>query len=254
MTHVKDLYEPRIARARAMVGEARIVERLLAPDIDARLLLRFLIEYCAHGVGVTEPVDGWITRAGQACARQPGLQALGEALAAHARHEAGHHVMFIEDTRKLVARWNAAGHPALDADALLARPPTVAMRRYTELHEATIAGELPAAQVAIELEIERLSVVLLPDLLAQFRRVLGDDVLDGLSFLTSHAELDVGHTHLNTRLMETLLAARPEAAGDLARVGGEAMFIYLAFFDECLALAEGACAGPARQPPRTAVG
>jgi hypothetical protein len=41
--------------------------------------------------------------------------------------------------------------------------------------------------------------------------------------------------------MEALLAIRPEAAGDLARLGAEAMFIYFAFFDECFESATQAC-------------
>ena len=73
------------------------------------------------------------------------------------------------------------------------------------------------AEVAIELEVERLSTTVLPKLLAQFQRVLGRDVLMQLSFLTEHAALDVGHTHLNTRMLEQLLSQRPEAARD---VGG----------------------------------
>jgi hypothetical protein len=236
----QDLYAPRIARAREMIKSAPVAEKLLAPEIDPQVLERFLIEYCSLGVQITEPVEGWIARSGKRCI-ELGLKDIGEALVHHATHEANHHLMFIEDTKKLVARWNARQGQALDADALIARKPTRAMQHYIQLHEETIVSETPFAQVAIELEIERLSVVLLPDLLAQFKRVLGSEVLASLSFLGEHAALDIGHTHLNTRMMDMVLAQRPESAGDLARVGAEALFIYMAIFEECLSLATTAC-------------
>jgi hypothetical protein len=242
MTAVQALYEPRIARARAMIASAPIVSKLLAPTITSDLLERFLIEYCSLGVQITEPVEGWIARSGERCI-ELGLSEIGTSLCNHAAHEADHHLMFIEDTQRLVGRWNARhpSHPS-DAEALIARKPTRAMQHYIDLHETTIVSTTPFAQVAIELEIERLSVALLPDLLAQFRRVLGPEVLESLSFLGEHAALDVGHTHLNTRMMDAVLAQRPESAGDLARIGAEALFIYMAFFDECLSLAADTCA------------
>jgi hypothetical protein len=234
-----------------LIKSAPIAQKLLAPDIDARVLERFLIEYCSLGVQITEPVEGWIARSGERCI-ELGLTDIGQALAHHAAHEADHHLMFIEDTKKLVARWNTRHGQALDAEALIARKPTRAMQHYIQLHEDTIASETPFAQVAIELEIERLSVALLPDLLAQFRRVLGPEVLASLSFLGEHAALDIGHTHLNTRMMDTVLTQRPESAGDLARIGAEALFIYMAIFEECLGLALHACHGSRPLPVNAA--
>ncbi|MGD8861445.1 MAG: hypothetical protein PVI30_15660 [Myxococcales bacterium] len=236
---LQTLYEPRMKRARELVGAAGILERLLSPQMTPRVLRRFLIEYCSLGVQITEPVEGWIRRAGEACVQQD-LQKVGRALIDHAAHEAGHHEMFIADTRALVGAHREAGGGTLDAQALIDRPPTRAMRHYIELHEETLASPMPFGQVAIELEIERLSVTLLPALMQQFRRVLGEDVVDALSFLGSHAQLDVGHTRINERIMNELLLQRPAAVGDLARIGAEAMFVYLAFFEECLGAAERA--------------
>ena len=50
----------------------------------------------------------------------------------------------------------------------MARPATPAMRRYIELHESVIASPAPWAQVAIEYEVEGLSLRLLPPLFEQF--------------------------------------------------------------------------------------
>lgn len=232
MNSIEQLYEPRIARSRQLIAEAAILRRLMDPRIAPALMERFLIEYCSLGVQITEPVESWIRRAGERTS-QIGLQSTGAALCDHAGHEADHHLLFIEDTQKLVAHWNTRHAEQLDAAALIARAPTPGMKHYIALHEDTIASEQPFAQVAIELEVERLSITVLPALLGQFRRVLGDEVMNSLSFLGSHAALDVGHTHLNSRMLNTLLQQRPDAAADLARIGAEAMFIYMAFFEEC---------------------
>ena len=237
---VDSLYEPRIAIARQAVAAAPIVRRMLARNIDEQIFERFFIEYCSLGVQMTEPVEGWIARAGARCV-EAGLHGIGEQLQDHARHEADHHLMFIADTANLVRAYNGRYGVDLSPDALINRPPTSAMVRYIDLHEQTIGSDLPAGQVAIELEIERLSVVLVPDLLAQCKRVLGQKTLDSLSFLSSHAALDIGHTHLNTRLMEDVLSVQPDAADALVRIGGEALAIYMAFFEECLNAAEAEC-------------
>lgn len=235
-----NIYERRIERTRNAIAEVPVIRRLLARGIEPDVLARFLIEYCSLGVQMTEPVEGWIARAGARCI-ELGLQEVGASLCDHARHEAGHHLMFISDTEQLVARWNARRASSLSAADLIARPRTAAIQSYIELHEQTIASELPFGQVAIELEIERLSVVLLPDLLRQFERVLGREVVDSLSFLGSHAALDVGHTHMNTRMMAKVLTLRPESAGELVRIGGEALLVYMRFLEECLELSEQAC-------------
>jgi hypothetical protein len=241
MIHVENAYTPRLVRARDLVAHSGILRTILADDADPKVLARFLIEYCSLGVQMTEPVEGWIARAGQRCIAT-GFEEVGKSLVNHATHEAGHHHMFMDDTRKLVAHGAARYGWNLDPEALFARPPTRAMEHYITLHEETIAGPIPYAQVAIELEIERLSVVLVPKLLAQVERVLGTEVTSSLTFLSSHAELDVGHTHLNSRMMDTVLRLRPESAGDLTRIGAEAMFVYMAFFEECWEMAQRACA------------
>lgn len=241
MIQVEPAYEHRIAPARSLIAEHTVLKKLLSPAISPSVLERFLIEYCSLGVQITRPVESWIARAGGRC-RDLGFSALGDSLCAHAKHEAGHELMFVADTHKLVAHWNERYQPKLDASALISRPATHAMRHYIALHEDCIASDYPFAQLAIELEIEQLSVTVLPALLAQFRRVLGDDIMSSLSFLASHAELDVGHTQLNSRMVNELLRARPDTAAELGRVGSFAMFIYMRFFEECLQEAENGAA------------
>lgn len=237
MSHsVKEQYEPHVRSARRRLETDPGIRTLLDPAIDPTLLERFLILYNASGVYMTEPVEGWIRRAGERCIAV-GLPELGRSLTMHARHEAGHQLMMIADTRQLVARWNARHEPALDVDHLLSAPPLQATRRYIALHEDTIAGDMPFGQVAIEFEIEGVSVSLFTGLVEQWKRVLGPEIMSGLSFLKEHVEIDVGHTQLNEKMMERLLKARPGAAAELGRIGSAALDIYVAFLNECLASA-----------------
>jgi len=236
MELLRESYEADVQTLRRGLLANPTIRALLDPAIEPVVVERFLIEWCSLRVQVTQPVESWIQRAG-ACCLGLGLTDIGRALIKHAKHERNHHLMFIRDTRALVNAWNARRVPELDAEALMARPATPAMRRYIDLHEETIAGEVPFAQVAIEYEVEGLSVSLLPPLFAQFRRVLGGEPLTVLSFLLEHAEIDVGHTAYNRRLMASLLEARPDARWALARAGTAAVTAYLDFLAECLAVA-----------------
>jgi hypothetical protein len=167
-----------------------------------------------------------------------GLTELGRALRTHARHEAGHHHMMIEDTRKLVARWNAHRTPLLDADHLLAQPPTAGVLQYQKLHEDTIAGDTPYAQIAIEYEIEMLSVRFGPAMIERCSKDLGPSILEGLSFLQEHVALDVGHTKFNEQQLEQVLQKNPEFLMPLVRAGAAALDAYAAFLADCLQLAK----------------
>jgi len=190
---------------------------------------------------MTASVSGWIERAGARCC-ELGSRTLGEALRAHARHEAGHDQLFAADARSLVARYNERYPAALDAQRLMERAPTPAIARYVELHETTIAGSAPYAQVAIELEIERLSLDIGAPLLVQIERVLGPALLDCLTFIVEHTALDAGHTALNQRLLVGLLSERPSAFNVLVETARLALSTYLDFLDECLDSARAALA------------
>lgn len=192
---------------------------------------------------MTEPVDKWITRAGQKTSSIDGLEELGVQLEKHAKHEAGHHLMLIEDAKKLASSWNTKGlGPKVDVESLFAAKPTKATEHYIKLHEDTIASDAPFGQVAIELEVEGLSVALGPKLIEACERVLGKDIMTSMTFLADHVEIDVGHTAFNEKLMNRLLEKRPESVEALANTGGDALKTYLDFFGECLELTEQALA------------
>ncbi|MGH8930480.1 MAG: hypothetical protein ACRDZO_07555 [Egibacteraceae bacterium] len=227
-------YEEGIEPARSRFGSAPAIEEITSWDVDPELMEAFCISFCALGVGMTEPVEGWIRRAGERCAAL-GCGELGAALYGHAKAEAGHHLMMMDDVRGLCARWNSApGRPPLDPDELLALPRTEAVERYRQLHEDVIAGPAPYAQIAVENEIEMLSVEYGPKVLANCARHLGGQIASRLSFLVTHIDLDRNHTQFNRRQMRAFLETRPEAVDPLVEAGSAALDAYGDFIADCV--------------------
>jgi len=229
-------YEAALGEARESFASRSGLAAILADGVEQDILELFLIHFSAFGVGMTEPVDGWIRRAGERCT-SIGLKDLGRALVMHADHEAGHHLMMIEDTKRLVQGWNERHSLQLDATELLGRAPTPGVRGYSELHEQTISGDAPFGQLAIEYEIERLSVVYGPALLGRCVQRLGKDVLAGLSFIEEHVAVDAGHTKFNAAQLDRLLEMRPEFLEPLVTTGSAALSAYAAFLQDCAAAA-----------------
>jgi hypothetical protein len=233
MNHlVCSLYAPLVAPARSRF-ELGIATKLLDPSLDALSLELFLIYYCGRAVQMTEPVEQWIYRAGSRC-EELGLAHLGRALKIHSHHEANHHLMLLADVDRLVSSWNRRHDLQLNVEELVRVAPTPAIESYVRLHEQAIAGETPFCQIAIELEIEGLSVSLGPGLVRQCHRLLGSGTIKNLSFLAEHVEIDVGHTKFNEAELEKLLEALPNCAGPLALAGSAALDAYGCFLGECL--------------------
>ncbi len=196
----------------------------------------FLIHFCSLGVGMTEPVPDWIRRAGENTCKS-GYEELGSALIRHAEHEAGHHELMVDDTRSLVARWNASHATKLDPEAFLSQPLPRGVIRYRELHEECIRGEAPYCQIAIEYEIERISVTYGALFFGYLVQLIGPDVLGCLSFIREHIALDVGHTHYNARALEQFLKTAPGALEPLVAAGAGALDAYASYIEDCLQLA-----------------
>ncbi|RKH17339.1 hypothetical protein D7X74_12695 [Corallococcus sp. CA047B] len=237
MSLMQTQYLPHVQETRARLESDPVVRMLLDPGIAPGVMERFLIEWSARGAYMTEPVDGWIRGAGERCIAL-GQEKVGRQLITHAKHEAGHHLMTIQDARVLVDTWNKRHADVLDADALVAQAPTAAMREYRQVHDEAITGDLPLGQAAIEYEVGYLAVVLVPRILANVRAVLGQRTLDTLTFLKEHAEVDVGHTALNERMMEDLLRTHPEEGPRLAAYGTRGLDCYLRFLGDCMRAAQ----------------
>jgi hypothetical protein len=230
-----DEYEALMAPARRRFDEHPAVAALFRDKLEPETLEAFLIYFCALGVGMTEPVDQWIRRAGRRCG-EFGLSRLARALDAHAHQEAGHHLLMQADTQRLVDRWNTSRQPTLIAGALIDLAPTKGVTTYRRLHEDVIAGATPYGQLAIEFEIEMLSLAYGPKLIERCVGLLGADILEALSFLSDHVELDVGHTHFNRLQLSSLLNENPSFLAHLVSAGSAALDAYAMFLDDCLGL------------------
>lgn len=248
--HTMDQYASGMHAARARFAADPALAMLLHGEMEPATLERFLIQFSALGVGMTEPVVSWIRRAGKRC-EAVGLAELGRALRSHAEHEAGHHLMMVRDTHSLVDWWNVRRTPRLDADRLLAQPATPGVLRYRAVHEENIAGSVPFAQVAIQYEIERLPVEYGPPLIEQWVRILGPAILERLSFLQEHIRLDVGHTRYNEKHLARLLRDHPEYLPALVEAGGSILDAYAAFLSDCLRLARDPTGTGATESPVT---
>jgi hypothetical protein len=185
---------------------------------------------------MTEPVQGWIRKAGERC-QEVGVTDVGRSLEKSSVLEKEHHVMMIEDVRFLVAKWNLK-YPLfpLSAQEILATPITHGVRWYCAVHEEFIAGPMPFAQVAFMQEIERLADTYGRQLVGGVRRLLGEEMTGGVTFIDFHIENDVSHAALSHRLLDNVLAQRPDSFEELIRVGEKAIASYQMFLGESLAL------------------
>ena len=227
-----DAYEARIAAARD-----QFLGRLLplSDEKDPRVLGLFLVHFCSQGVGMTEPVPDWIRRAGENT-RKRGFEELGKTLEDHAAHEDGHHELMREDTKSLVGWWNDSYGPTLRADAFLSLPWSGGVQAYRQLHEDYIGGETPYCQIAIEYEIEKVSVEYGSKVFGHVIQVVGPDVLKCLSFITEHVAVDVGHTNYNARALEKFLSRAPQALDSLVTAGAGALDAYARYLEDCMAM------------------
>jgi hypothetical protein len=207
---------------------------------DPRFLEAFLLYFCAIGAQMTEPVEGWIRRAADRCSAL-GLLGLGQALTRHARAEAGHHLMMIADLRSLANHWNLRHTPPVDADELLHLEASYGAERYCQVHEESIAGDTPYAQIAIEYEIEQLPLRYGELFLSRSLEIFGPDILASLSFVTEHIDLDIEHTKFNARELARLIDHNPESLSALVAAGSAALDAYARFLADCVDLAENHC-------------
>jgi hypothetical protein len=238
-TALLEEYESRIAIARELFDRHPAVIALFRNPIDPVTMEAFLIAFAIVGVRMTEPVEGWIRRAGRSCGER-GLDHLARALEGHAHQEADHHLLMLADARLLVGRWNRAGNRELNVAALLDLPPTPGVTAYHDLHEGLIAGPTPYGQLAVEYEIERLSVDYGPHLIARCQELLDDPILEGLSFLCDHVALDAGHTNFNRLQLGRLLEEHPDFLAGLVAAGSAALDAYAVFLSDCFGFLRGA--------------
>jgi hypothetical protein len=203
---------------------------------DAGILLSFLIYYCSQAIKMTESVPSWIERAARRC-EELGYVDLGKTLYKHAQHEMNHHLLLLNDAQALIKTWNQHSQKKLNPDDLIHHPATTGVIKYQKLHEDSITSTTPYCQLAIEYEIEQISIQYGPPLLELCGAILGQSVLNHLSFLQDHIKLDVAHTNFNKNLLKKFLSDYPESLNYLANSGIQALLIYDEFISDCYHLA-----------------
>ena len=199
----------------------------LAKEKNPEVLARFLMHFSACGYHMTRQVSDWIKRSGVKCGQQ-GHPELGVFLCKHASQEEGHENLHLEDLESII-EWNErrTGRASGKADEFLfrcARNPGV--EDYISFHERNIDGPAPWRQLAVENEIELLSVTQGPLLIQHIVSILGFGILNSLSFVKEHSLLDVGHSYLNLKRIDAFLESNPEEVETMAQAGKEALEAY----------------------------
>jgi hypothetical protein len=205
-------YEEAVGPARRAFATSPAAQWLLsnpAPDVVSKFVHAFFV----YGIQMTSGVESWLLRSGERCI-ELGYTELGQAIRKHAKAEAGHDQMFVRDLEKL-------GNSTI-------LPPSAGVLAYCRLHEDTIVGPTPYAQIAIEYEIEQLPVLYGPALLA---------LVGSSEFLSEHIVLDVGHTKFNYIQLEAFLTAYQESLPALIQAGTSALEAYSLFLMDCVTAA-----------------
>jgi hypothetical protein len=231
-----EVYELAVRSARHRIMSHPALAALFAADAEPAFLEMFLVQFNSLGVGMTEPVEDSLRRAGQLC-QDAGLPDVARALRGHARRKAGHRLLMIRDTYALVQHWNERRRPALDADRLLDRTPTPASAALGKLHAERSAGPTAFVALAIEYEIEMLLVRLGAMLLERAAAVLGASVRERLSFLREHITFVAEQARFDEHLLEQLLRKGDAFVEPLAAAGSAALDAYAAFLSDCVQLA-----------------
>lgn len=225
-------YHALVRPARDRLAANPGVRGLTSPETDARTMAAFLLHFSALSVPITEPVEGWIRRAGERCA-DAGLNELSKALYLHSKAEAGHHLYHVNDFEAMVEVWNRRWSPRVNPDQITGIGLTRGGARYREVHEQNIESDTPYCQLAIEYEIELLPVEFGPPFVQNCVRALGPDILQCMTFVTSHVEFDVGHTKFNAHYLTRLIAEDMSRLVPLANAGTAALDAFGTHLAEC---------------------
>jgi hypothetical protein len=205
----------------------------LYSQMDRRLIVPFLMYFTKYGYDMTKPVEGWIRGAGQACMVK-GYSNVGLFLLAHAKEEAGHEMLMKKDLEKLIELFNSLFDQRVEFTDFFGQKTSEGPQQYIELHEECITGPYPFQQIAIESEIEYLSLLYGPQLIGYAIKEVGFDISKRLSFVTSHVGFDIKHSSENFRAMGALLEEHPQAFPPLVEAGKRALYCYSRYIRDCM--------------------
>lgn len=226
MDSLLNQYEAALSVPRAELNSS--IQQMLA-KCDAKTLGWFLIYFCSHGVAMTQPVELWIRRAGERCLALRYTE-LGDELLKHSKQESNHHIMMIRDATALIHWWNRKHDLKLLPEDFIKLTSCKSAVPYETVHEKYIESDTPYGQLAIEYEIEKISIVHGPILIKQCIQNYGIGILMKLGFIRHHVKLDFWHTRWNQEMLTRLLKQHPDTLEHLIAAGTEAIRAYQAFF------------------------
>lgn len=229
-------YEKLLLPSRQRFASSVGIQGMINPETNPQTLVAFLLYFSALSVSITEPVERWILQAGETCSVL-GLDKIALSLEKHSKAEAGHHQYHLNDFKNLLSFWNARWSPKITASDILAHESTKGGKRYCQIHEENIASSTPYCQFAIEYEIELLPVLYGEKFVGNCVRLLGEEILDCMSFVTSHVEFDVGHTRFNAHFLGNLIDEDSSRLAPLAAIGAETLDAFSDHLTECWQLA-----------------
>src|SRR5262245_6072677 len=122
-------YEQLVGPTRERFAVSSGLHGMVSTDTDARTMAAFLLHFSALSVPITEPVEGWIRRAGERC-EVLGFTAIGSALRRHSKAEAGHHKYHNDDFTQLVRFRNQRWTPQVDPESIRGHGITPGGERY----------------------------------------------------------------------------------------------------------------------------
>jgi len=230
-------YESNMKKYRIKWLEDNLEKPIEEVGENSRLLLLYWLYYSVFGISMTTPVESWIEGAGIKCQRL-GYDQLGKNLVKHACHESGHEKMMEADVHSLLSIWNDSFPDTIHPSEFNGLDILQSVKDYIDLHERNIDGDTPYGQIAIEYEIERIAVVLGPKLLSITEKVFPQLLVNSLSFMTHHVEIDSAHTVFNQSVIMDFTAAYPGSVDHLVRIGECALSAYSRFIVDCVCLAK----------------
>ncbi|MFK0733946.1 MAG: hypothetical protein ACFKPT_30775 [Gloeotrichia echinulata GP01] len=231
-------YQKKAELARQEFASREVVKELFTKEIEPKLLQLFMIHWSALSAGLTEPIPAYLQRAGERC-QNMGLESMANFFYGHEEEEDGHENWAMDDVKELVVIWNQEQpNCQLDAQELLAKKISPAVKLYHQLHERVIEGDSPWAELAIDVEIELLSTTYGPILVKKWVDCMGQASLSNVSFLHKHVLADVGHTDTNFDVVDKFISEHPEYVDTLVQTATDALNIYAEFLKDAMTYAK----------------
>ena len=227
-------YEQRVQEARQKFNDSLAIQALTSSAGSDPHLIMFLINFCSNGIGMTKPVQSWVSRVGDRCI-ELGLQEEGQQFKMHAIEKSYRHVALQADLKMLVAYWNAGGYqPHLSVEKLLARPLSPGVIAYQKMHEDIIASSNPFSQFVVEYEVDRLSIEYGAWMMRRCMERFGKVFLSRISYFQSNVSIQIGKLQFNWLGLGRVLAAHPDYMDAFVDIGKRTLAVYQCFLADCV--------------------